>query len=67
VSACARCGVEVRWVEVEGEGKVPLDARATYDGTYALDPKDVDKAYRIKRPGLYGHTNHDETCGQPIR
>lgn len=67
MSACARCGAEVRWVEVQGEGKVPLDAFTTYDGTYALDPDDVGKAVRITRPGLYGYRNHNETCGQAVR
>lgn len=67
MSTCSRCGVEIRWVEVEGEGKVPLDAQATFNGTYALDPNDVGKAYRIDRPDLYGHMNHDKTCRQAIR
>lgn len=67
MSTCARCGVEIRWVTVEGQGKVPLEAQSTYDGTYALDPSDADLAYPIERPGLYGYNDHNKTCRQPIR
>ena len=67
MSTCARCGAEIRWVEVKGAGLVPLDAHTTYDGTYALDPNDVQKAYPISRPGLYGYRDHNETCRQAIR
>ena len=67
MSTCSRCGVEIRWVEVEGEGRIPLEAFTTYDGTYALDPDDIGKAHRIDRPGLYGYRSHDETCRQAIR
>lgn len=67
MSACVRCGAEVRWITVEGEGKIPVDAQSTYNGRYALDSNDVNKGIRIDRPGHYGHENHDETCGQPIR
>lgn len=63
-STCPRCGVEIRWVTVEGEGKIPLDAIAVYNGRYRLDPNDVNLAEPVERPGLMGFMNHDDTCGE---
>lgn len=62
MSACVRCGVQVRWVEVEDKGRIPLDAQAVYNGKYALDPDEVGRAFPISRPGLYGYEDHNTTC-----
>lgn len=62
VSACVRCGTEIRWVTVEGEGRIPLDSISTFNGPYVLNPDDVNLARRVDRPGRYGYENHDETC-----
>lgn len=62
MSQCVRCGQPIRWVTVTGEGKMPLDSVAIYNGRYRLDPNDVNLAEVIDRPGRYGYMNHDETC-----
>lgn len=64
---CQACGVETRWAEVEGEGRIALDTVPSLNGQYTLDPNDLGKATRVQTPGKLGFDKHDDTCPAKVR
>lgn len=66
IGTCPVCGVEVRWVTLDGE-RVPLDTIPSVDGRVRLDPENADKAERIAAPGHTGFKLHTETCPKGLR
>lgn len=59
---CRRCGQNIRWVTLPSGERIALDALPRWEGTYALDPDDAEKAMKIETRGRSGYAAHDETC-----
>jgi hypothetical protein len=63
---CSQCGAPIRWVEVEGEGRIPLDTTAgdlKGPHRYRLVGEMPGQAERIPlHVEAYGYLNHRESC-----